>query len=657
VRFVYLLALGVAVFVVAPYLAHRLRRRRGEEHAFAAARLVPPAPPRARRRSKLEDRALFATRALAVVVLAILGASPLVRCSRLALQRTSGASVAVALVLDDSMSMRAITSGRSRFSRARDGARELLASMRDGDAVAIVLAGAPARVALAATTDLSAARALVDALPESDRATDLDGAVAMGRALIGQLPQVDRRLIVLSDLADGHPDGLPVGEGSDLPTWVAMPELREPAKDCGILTADRRGPRVHVRLACSHDATAVGRELTLTDGDRVVAHGAAPSGQTGDVTLMPASAEDGGTAPEEARLVAHLTGMDAIASDDAAPVVVEAGPVSVAVIADTAGELAATGGAPVVEQALAALELDIAVRPIPALPDRAEDLAPFAGVILDDPAGLTPEERRALAAFLDGGGVVLLALGPRVASAPLGASLEPIVTGAVSWSATPVPGVDPASAVGPFAESAAGLIDVASRERATLAPEDVGLFEPMLKWKDGALFAAKRTIGRGQVWIVTLPFAVDTSDLPLRPAFLAMLDAWVVEARMRAAPRRTDVGVTWACPSARSVLVEGPRGRVPEVRDAAGARVVPPVIGAYTVTVDGRKEVRVASAIVRELDLRPRAIAPKATGAGLGESHAAIDVSSTVALVLLALVALEMALRMRASARTEVAST
>src|SRR5258706_1324265 len=170
-RFVTVFALAVALLVAAPYLAHRLRRRRADERAFAAAHMVPPAPPRARRRSQLEDRALFGTRALAVLALALLGASPLVRCSRLSLTREGGASVALAIVIDDSMSMRApdASGKRSRFDRARTGARELLASAREGDAVAIVLAGAPSRVALAATTDLGAARAAIETLAPSDR--------------------------------------------------------------------------------------------------------------------------------------------------------------------------------------------------------------------------------------------------------------------------------------------------------------------------------------------------------------------------------------------------------------------------------------------------------------------------------------------------------
>jgi hypothetical protein len=227
VTFLALLALGVAALVAAPYFAHRLRRRRADEIPFAPARLVPQAPPKARRRSRLEDRSLFAIRAASILALALLGASPLVRCSRLALSR-GGASVAVAIVLDDSMSMRAKDAGeRSRFERAKKGAEEVLASLRDGDAAAIVLAGAPARVGLAATTDISAARAVIEAATESDRATDLDGALAIARTLVGDLPQLDRRAIVLSDLADGKADGPPLGEGGDnrIPVWVAMPEL------------------------------------------------------------------------------------------------------------------------------------------------------------------------------------------------------------------------------------------------------------------------------------------------------------------------------------------------------------------------------------------------------------------------------------------------
>jgi hypothetical protein len=650
VSFVTALALAVALLVVAPYLAHRLRRRRAEEQPFPPAHLVAPAPPRARRRSKLEDRALFVTRSFAILALALLGATPLVRCSRLSLQRSGGASVAMAIVLDDSMSMRvSTTGGRPRFERAREGAAELLASARDGDAVAIVLAGAPARVALAATTDLPAARAALDALVQSDRATDLDGALVLARGLVGSLPQIDRRIVVLSDLADGRSGAPPLGEGAgNVPVWVALPELRVAASDCAVTRADRSGVRVRVAVACGPGVTAAGREIVVEAEDGKVLGKAPPPASLGveAIVLLP----DENAKPARAR----LTGADAIAADDVAPVVPEARRGSIAIVADASDEAVATGGAPIVEQALAALKLDIDVRPLPALPDRAEDLSAHLGVLLDDPPGLTPEQRHALGAFLEGGGVVLVAVGPHAAAAPLGASLEPVLARAVAYGETKSTGADPASADGELAASAASLADLDATRRAVLAPEDTGALEPIVKWTDGATLVGRRTIGRGEAWVVTLPFSVDASDLTLRPAFLALLDAWVRAARARSSPRRTDVGVTWAFAGARSVEIRGPAGSVEPARDETGVpRVVPSLLGAYQIVADGKGELRVAAPDEREIDLRPRAAAPGATGEALGENRASVDISSHLALALLALLAVEMGLRLWFRRRVE----
>jgi hypothetical protein len=642
VSFLTTLALAAAILVIAPYFAHRLRRRRAEEQPFPPARLVQPSPPSARRRSRLEDRALFATRAAAVAMLAVLGATPLVRCSRLSLQRSGGASVAMAIVVDDSMSMRAHAGGgpASRFDRAREGARELLASARDGDAVAIVLGGNPARVALAATTDLGAARSALGALAESDRATDLDGAVVLARGLLSSLPQIDRRIVVLSDLADGRPDAAPLGDSSAVPLWVALPELRADGFDCAILRADRSGVRVRAQVTCGPGASAAGREVLVDDAQgNTLGHASVRAGQDEAVTVLLPS--------DDAKPVrARLSGSDAIASDDVAPIVPEAGRGAIAVVADAANEAVATGGAPIAEQALSAIKLDADVRPIPAFPDRDEDLACCAlGVLLDDPPGLTPEQRHALGAYLAGGGALLLALGPHAAAAPLGASLEPVLAHAFAWRETESTGGDPASAVGELAESARSLVDLGASRRALLAQDDVAAFEPLVKWTDGAPLIARRSIGRGDAWILTLPISVDASDLALRPAFLALLGAWTREARGRAAARRSDVGSTWTFAGAHSVEARGPSGPVPASRDERGLRLVPPVVGLYQITVDGAAEVRVAAPVARELDLRPRAAASKTAGPGVGERRASVDISGQVALVLLALVALEMARR------------
>lgn len=640
--FLTLLALGVAVLVAAPYLAHRLRRQRADEVPFAPARLVPEAPPKARRRARLEDRSLFAVRAASVVALALLGASPLVRCSRLALSR-GGASVAVAIVIDDSMSMRAKDGGdRSRFERAKKGAEEVLASLREGDAAAIVLAGAPARVGLAATTDVGAARAALEGVGESDRATDLDGAIAIARTLVGQLPQIDRRVIVLSDLADGNADAPPLGAGADatVPVWVAMPELSQVADavDCGILSADRAGGRARVRFACSLARAALGREVQIKDGDKVLQTAALPQTALGEV-MLPLAGD------ESRELYAVLTGHDAVVADDRALVVVESGPAAIAVVGDRADDAVSTGGAPVVEQALAALHVDMAVRPIPQAPDRREDTAAFAAMLVDDPPGFTPEQRHALTAFVDRGGVLVLALGRRASAAPLGATLEPFLSHAVSFGPTPTQSADPASGAPSLGDAAASLIDLAAKGRATLAPDDASAFEPVLKWSDGAPLVTRRARGRGEVWLTTLPFSVDVSDMALRPGFLSLLDAVVAGAKERSSPLRGDVGVPWVFAGARDVEATGPGGRVAASRDDGALRLVPALIGPYRLTVDGTPELRVAAPVQREIDLRPRRVASAATASSLGGGVSVVDVSWAIALALLVLVAAETVLR------------
>lgn len=687
-------ALAIAVFVAAPVLAHLLRRRQAEERAFPPARLVPPTPPAARRRSLLEDRALFAVRALAVVTLALLGATPFVRCSRLALTRRSGASVALALVVDDSLSMRArLPGGVTRWARALASARELTAGLQSGDAVAIILAGAPARIALGSTTNLAAVAEALDALQPSDRATDLDGAVGLARGLVRGLAQRDKRVVVFSDLADGSPpDAPPLGGDGEIALWQPVPELVASGQDCAVTRADRSGTRVWARVVCtaaddvsptasaasaaaSARATAeasssgsatssapgpsAGRKLEIRAGDKVL--GSVPLGPSVRVEEIAVDLPPG--APEVLR--AALTGADSIAEDDEAPVVAAGGALPMGVVVDAATTRVATGGPPPVEQAFAALELDAQVHPLPSVPEHAEELNAYAALIVDDVPGFTPEVRRAIAAWVERGGVLLLTLGPRAAAAPLGAGFDPLVPGVVRWGASPSPGVDPATAalLGPSAE---GLANLAPRGRAALDPEASERADVLARWLDGAPLLLRRSLGRGAVVVMTLPLSTEESDLVLRPAFLALLDRFVSTARARGGARRIEVGEAWTFDGYRTVkveqvplaasgkptpirvsgsdaaLVQGRAGAEPERR----LRAEPPLAGLYELELDGERTTRVAAVPDREIDLRPRRVREEARAASLGGLDPSLDVSPYVALVLLALFAVELVLRL-----------
>lgn len=682
--FVTLSALAIALFVAAPFVAHLLRRRDAEEQPFPPARLVPPTPPAARRRSLLEDRALFSVRALAVVLLAVLGATPFVRCSRLAIARRSGASVALAFVIDDSLSMRAkLPGGSTRWTRAVGAARELTAGLAPGDAVAIVLAGSPPRVALGSTTNLGAVTEALDALAPSDRATDLDGSVNLARGLLRGLAQRDKRVVVLSDLADGAPpDAPPLSGDADIAVWLPVPELLAKGRDCAVTRADRAGTRVWARVVCAagEDAAraapsasasaapaepgpSAGRSVEIRAGKDVlgkVALGPNVRSEEIVVEVSPPPAPSGTPAAGGARalpevLRAGLTGSDDIAEDDEAPVVAAGGALPMGVVVDAAASHVATGGPPPIEQALAALELDAQVHPLPAVPEQADELNKYTALIVDDVPGFTPEVRRTFAAWVERGGVLLLTLGPRAAAAPLGASFDPLVPGVVRWGPSPAPGVDPVTAalLGPSAE---GLADLAPRGRASVEPEAAEHADVLARWRDGAPLLYRRSLGRGAVLVLTLPFGTDESDLVLRPAFLALLDRFVGTARARGGARRIDVGEGWTFDGYRDVAVRRvslsapgePRPLRVTAEEGAGERRLradPAEAGLYELTLDGERVTRVAAIPDREIDLRVRRFRDETRAAALGGVDPSLDVSPYIALALLGLFAIELLLR------------
>lgn len=629
-------ALGVGFFVVIPIAAHLLRRGRVRERPFPPAALVPAARSVARERARVEDRLLLLIRALAILCLAVIGATPFVRCSRLSLGRSSGASVAFALVIDDSHSMRATGTGGSRFDRARSAARELLGSAREGDAIAIVLAGKPARLALAATTDLSVARRTLDELGESDRSTDLDGAVVMARSSLTSLSHHDKRVVVLSDLA-----GAPLTEGEP-PLWLPVPELADARENCGICRAERHGQRIEAHVACTSAAAAAGRALTLKGSK-----GSEPA------ALASRAGEQDLGLPSDAKLdqlEVELTGGDALASDDHAAVSAESAALGVLVVADTANDSAETGGAPVLEQALAALQSNAVLHPSALLPDSPSELAGNALVLLDDPAGITPEARTALATFVEQqGGVAAAFLGPRAEQTPLGSTLEPFVHGVVHWEASASGGIDEASLawLGP---EAASVQDLALHGRAGLGAADLLGAKVLAAFGDKQPFLTERTLGRGELFTVALPTSVERSDFPLRPAFLALLDYLLSEAQARRGVTESTAGSDWLFPAGSNVSVEGPRGKLtPHDRAlATGATqkaFTPTLAGRYTITVDDRHEQRVATLDPAELTTLPEKPKNGAALARANGSASSVDASPEIGFVALALLALELGLR------------
>lgn len=632
--FVTVLALALSLLVAGPTLAHLLRRGRVQEQAFPPAGLVSATRATARERSRLEDLGLLSLRAILILCLALLGAGPLVRCSRVSLGRSGGASVAIAIVIDDSASMRTrLPNGKSRFERAIEGARELLSSAREGDAITLIQAGTPARLALATSTDLRAAARAVSELRPSDRATDLASAIALARAALSGLPHADKRVILFSDLADDFP----AEPGSDL--WAPLPELASKADNCGIIKAARSGQRVSASVACSSEAAARTRTLRLLSQDQAA---------TAEVRLVVRPGEQGLTleAKSDAATALELTGSDQNPDDDRAEIAPESRGLSLAVHVDGAGEAVATGGAPVLEQALHALGYGAPVRPLAELPRDAGELGDVAALFIDDPPGFTPETRSALHDWLEGGAVAALFVGQRAHDTQLGATLEPFLRGAVDWEPLSVAPTVKVGSVNWLGAEAASLADLAPKGRARL---DTALSPGAAivgRWSDDRVLLTRQERGRGLLFCIGLPVSVEASDLSLRPAFLALLDHMVGEALRRRGPRASEAGTEWWFPASGALQVTGSAG--PQVvRDADGQRVTTPeTTGRYEITVNGKSETRFVTLPLDEVLKSPQQQLPASWRKGTAAGAPQVDASPEFGWLLLGFLGLELLVRL-----------
>jgi len=658
VSFLVAAALAVGLLVLAPFVAHLLRRGRTPERTFPPTALVSRLEAHSRERAKLEDRSLMSLRMAMVVVLALLGATPLVQCSRLSVDRPHGASVALALVIDDSHSMRARdASGESRWDRAREGARQLLRSVRDGDSVALVLAGRPARLALSATTDLGAARAALEELRQTDRGSDIDGALVLARSALENLEQPDKKLIVLSDLG-----------GSQLvdPMVVAPleEELRQPIDDCGLIGARRQEDRLSVTFACSPAATTPrGLRLIASDppekilsdpnGMARATYDPRPGIQTLSFGLVPGAGE----------FALTLTPGDAIVENDRVTVSQASAQLDVAVVADDDSAGVITGGPTVIEQAIRAVRPEVIVRPFGMLPEDPRELAKYAALISNDPPGFGPESRSALSEWIEHGGVAVGLLGPASSGLQLSSTLEPFAERGARWEPNPQPlDVDPTSLPW-LGQEAFSLRALTRSGRMRLDGAGLPGSIPAATWQDGVPFLLRRTLGAGLVLTVGLPAAVEHSDFALRPAFLALLDDAIGEAEQRRGPGVGLVGEPWGFPANAKVSITGPDGPLP-IRaegcddEAAGADCVPgqqiatpELAGPYSVTNDAAVQTRVARLDEHEITDGP-GTAGGAGPAGLeGGGSGAVDASPELALALLGLFAGELALRVGSEAR------
>jgi hypothetical protein len=129
-----------ALAAAVPVLLHMVNRQRAKELPFATLRFLRVSVQKTRRKRRVQDLFLMIVRAAVLLLIALGLARPTVTNISSLL---GGRSSAVAIVLDNSASMAAIDSGKTRFETALHAVDQILEALQDGDQVALFLTGEP----------------------------------------------------------------------------------------------------------------------------------------------------------------------------------------------------------------------------------------------------------------------------------------------------------------------------------------------------------------------------------------------------------------------------------------------------------------------------------------------------------------------------------
>lgn len=193
---------GLLVGLVAaaiPILIHLFTRRKVKTVPFSTVRFIKELQRRKIRYLKLRQILLLVLRTLAVLFLALAFARPALKQTRGVL---SGAALsAVAIILDNTLSMGVEVEGRSRLASARELAERVLDLLKDGDDIWLIHPQRPPRVVTGEPIHgIDFVREQVRDTELSAAATDLSGAIAEAVERLSTSRHLNKEIYLISDL-------------------------------------------------------------------------------------------------------------------------------------------------------------------------------------------------------------------------------------------------------------------------------------------------------------------------------------------------------------------------------------------------------------------------------------------------------------------------
>jgi hypothetical protein len=567
-----------------PLVIHLLNLRTARRVDFSTLEFLRRIEPRSLRRVRVRQFLLLVLRMLIIASLALSMARP-------ALTGTGGTgrgSVAAAIVLDASLSMRA-AGERSVFETARERALEISRSFSDGDEVFLFFPGAMGEAGAEGLRDLGIVRDRIAAAQAGLGAANLDAAVRDAAGVLAESRRTSREIHVVSDF---QRTGWPEGDSASLPEGVKLflvPATQSAPANAWIESVDYSGQildagtpiEIRAVAAAAREAAARDTEASLEIDGRVTDRRRAPLPAGGRVSVVFRE-----TFPEEGIHFGRISIPEggSLAEDDARcftlqteselPVLVVSGDAE-------AARFLATAIAPAAEAGPTSFAVRVG---------EPRDLATLARdreavLVLADVDRFEPAELDGIKSFLSNGGGLLLFAGPRVDQQAWSRDLLPrFLPGRLGDARLAPPGesftIARLDASHPLLEifrgEGGGFADVRVTHAVSLLP-DAGT-SVLATFSNGAPALAESSLLPGRVLFVATGLDPTWSDFPLAGSFLPFVHESIRHLARSSAREAASIeigeGATFtlpAPPAGGSAVVRAPNGDERQIAPRQGA--------------------------------------------------------------------------------------
>ena len=528
----FLIALGA---LAVPVLVHLTQRERKSVVQFPSLMFLRKIPYESVQKRRIRDWLLLMLRLAALALIVAAFARPFLRGSELA--AAPGGARDIVVVLDRSYSM----GYGDTWQRAQQAAVQALSSTTPADRISLVLFADGAEVALRSTPDPSRATAAINAATPGPGATKYGPALKLAGSLLAESLLPRKEVILVSDFQRGgwQPDDtLRLPGGATLTTVVVEkatgPNLALTPVALQRIRAAGQPERVGVTAGVLNRGTtaAAAVPLQLEMDGRVVQTltASVEPGASATVTFAPltitaantrASVRLGNDKPDG---LSTAGSVDALARDNVFHfVITPSAPVPVAVV----GQDGRADASLYLSRALAigdAPRFDTSMQSSEAL---AGDALARARLIVLNDVVVSDAAAAKLVTFVEGGGGLLIALGPRASwpearTAWLPASLATTVD-RTRGAAAKLSGMDYGHAVfEPFRGPRSGDFSTARfySYRALTAAKDATV---LARFDTGEPALVERVAGRGRAIVFGSTLDLSWNDLPLKSVFLPFI--------------------------------------------------------------------------------------------------------------------------------------